>query len=108
MITISTEFNEPVPDWDVALEALFLEQHRMLGRPLALGDFQRLSREYAIRFDDLMATLFELVIQGQWAYHDEQGVPVAIDRERYDQLKRNGRVEIADVREFTGDWRALD
>ncbi len=107
MITISTEFNEPVPDWDVALEALILEEHRKLGRPLGLGDFKRLSHEYAIRFDDMMATLFELVVQGRWAYRDEHGAPVAIGREQYEQLKRNGRVEIADVRDFTGNWRAI-
>lgn len=106
MFTISSEFNEPIPDWDVALEALIREESRNLDRPLTLGDFQRLSRQHAIRFDDLMATLFELTIRGRWAYHDEQGATVDITRDLYESLRRNGRIEVADVRDFTGDWRA--
>ncbi len=106
MITISSEFNEPVPEWDVALEALIREETQTLGRPLSIADFQRLSRVHAIRFDDLMATLFELAIRGRWAYQDEQGATVEITRELYDSLRRNGRIEVADVSDFTGEWRA--
>lgn len=106
MITISTEFDEAIPEWDVALEALIREEHQKLGRPLTFGDFQRLSRQYAIRFDDLVATVFELAFHGHWVYHDEQGMPVAITHALYEDLRRDGRIEVADLRAFTGDWRA--
>lgn len=108
MITSSTQFDEAIPEWDVALEALIREEHDKLGRPLVLADFQRLSRQYAIRYDDMMATLFELVIRGRWAYFDEQGMSVPVTREHYEQLCSNGRIEFADVRSFRGDFRALD
>ncbi len=107
MITISTQFDEAVPEWDVALEALIREEYHKLDRPLVLADFQRLSRKFAIRYDDMMVTLFELVIRGRWAYFDEQGVSVPITREQFEQLRRNGRIEFADIRSFRGDFRAL-
>jgi hypothetical protein len=107
MMTISTQFDEAIPEWDIALEALIREEQQKLGRPLVLGDFQRLCLKFVIRFDDMMETLFELVIRGKWAYYDEQGAPVTITREQFERLRCNGRIEVGDVRHFTGGWRAL-
>jgi hypothetical protein len=42
----------------VALEALVKEEHQKLVRPLYLDDFQRLAKQYTIRLDDIMVTLF--------------------------------------------------
>lgn len=93
-----------ITKWDVALEALAREESRLLGRPLRMEDFQRLARTHAIRLDDLMVTLFELVIQGEWIYRDAQGRQQAFDRDTLDGLFVNRRLQEADLLAFTGGW----
>jgi len=105
VIEISKELDELVPQWDVALEALVREESQKLGRLLANQDFRRLANQYAIRFDDIMATLFELVIQGRWVYLDRTGSCQAISRETLDKLYVHGRLNEGDLRSFTGGWR---
>lgn len=70
---------DEVPKWDVALEALAKEEAEKLGRPLAMQDFKRLGLEYKIRFDDLMATLHQLVTNEVWEQVgvDAKGKPVS-------------------------------
>lgn len=70
---------DDVPKWDVALEALAREEAEKLGRPLAMQDFKRLGLEYKIRFDDLMATLHQLVMNEAWDQTgvDAKGKPVS-------------------------------
>ena len=102
---ISTEIDEPVPQWDVALEALVREEYQQLGRLLDNQDFRRLANHYTIRFDDIMATLFELAIQGCWVYLERSGRRQAISRETLDKLYVHGRLNEEDLRSFTGGWR---
>ncbi|HFQ91729.1 MAG TPA: hypothetical protein ENK29_02480 [Chromatiales bacterium] len=102
---ISSEFHEEIPKWDVALEALARETCQHLERPLNQLDVRRLARQYAIRFDDIMITLFELVIHGKWVYLDETGKPREITREVLDGLYVNGRLEERDLVDFAGGWR---
>jgi len=104
---ISTEIDEPVPQWDVALEALVREEYQQLGRLLDNQDFRRLANHYTIRFDDIMATLFELAIQGRWVYLERSGRRQAISRETLDKLYVHGRLNEEDLRSFTGGWRPI-
>lgn len=104
---ISSEFNEEIPQWDVALEALTREECQHLGRPINQLDVRRLARQYAIRFDDIMITLFELVIHGKWVYLDEAGCAQEITREVLDDLYVNGRLEERDLVAFSGGWRPV-
>lgn len=104
---LSPQIDEKIPRWDVALEALMREEHQHLGRPIGLGDVQRLARQYAIRFDDMMTTLFELMIHRKWEYRDEHGTPVPVTREQFERLAGNGRIEIGDVSDYTGGWRPV-
>ena len=108
MIEISTEFDEEIPKWDVALEALLNEEYRKLGRPLGHEDFRRLAGRYAIRFDDIMATLFELAVAGCWEYRDRSGSRVELDRERVDRLHERGRLQENNLQDFDGDWRPVE
>ncbi len=89
-----------VPVWDVALENLAREELQKLKRPLTLDDFSRLANEYTIRLDDIMATLFELVIQGEWCYEGKQ----KISRELLDDLYIGGRLHTKDLESFSGKW----
>jgi len=103
VIQISTEFDEEIPRWDVALESLLNEEHHKLGRALQIDDFHHLAAQHAIRFDDIMATLFELVLNGNWRYADHDD-PQTLTRDRVNRLYINGRLDPVDVREFRGEW----
>ena len=94
-----------IPRWDVALAALVAEEFTKLGRGLTLNDFQRLAAQHAIRFDDIMATLFELVLHGTWRYEDPPGVKVIITRDEVEKLYVGGRLAEADVNQYSGLWR---
>ena len=96
--------DEDVSKWDIALESLAREEYRKTGRALRLEDFRRLAGEYAARLDDIMVTMFELVIQGQWRYRDAEGVEQSFARETLDELYVNRRLRDEDLAGFTGSW----
>jgi hypothetical protein len=96
-----------IPKWDVALEALVKEEHQKLARPLYLDDFQRLAKQYTIRLDDIMVTLFELCIHGMWQYRGSDGKPKEITRELLDEMTAGGRLKDEDLRNFPGGWIPL-
>lgn len=93
-----------VPSWDVALASLARDEYKKNQRPLTLEDFQHLAKEYTIRLDDIMVTMFELVIQGHWSYAG----PQQIERSTLNELYVNGRLHADDLAEFTGEWSYLD
>ena len=93
--------NVDTPNWDVALANLAREEFEIKGANLTIVDFTRLAQEYTIRLDDIMATLFELVIAGKWQYHGEQ----TISRKTLNDLYINGRLHANDLNNFNGDWR---
>lgn len=97
-----------ISKWDVALEALAREECRRLGRALRLEDFRRLAQVHAIRLDDIMVTMFELVIQGEWIYRDADGHAQTFDRDTLDGLYVNRRLQEQDLQAFTGSWQALN
>jgi len=100
-------FDEEVPKWDIALAALALEEAGKKGSGLTVGDFQRLAEEHAIRFDDIMVTMFELVIQGEWKYRDSNGIDKLISRDEVEKLYVGGRLAEPDVMQYTGQWIPL-
>jgi hypothetical protein len=97
-------FDEEVPKWDIALAALVKEEVDKLGRGLRIADFQRLAAEHAIRFDDIMVTMFELVINNEWRYEHPDGVVKPISRDEVEKLYVGGRLADADVIEYVGLW----
>jgi hypothetical protein len=108
MLHISPEFDEEIPQWDVALQALLREEYNKLKTPLTVADVRRLATQYIIRFDDLMFTLFELTVQGHWRYQNEAGVSVVITREHKDALWAQARPDPAGVAAmYPGGWRLL-
>ena len=60
--------------------------------------------DYTIRLDDIMVTMFELVIRNEWVYRDEQGVEQAFERETLDEMYVNRRLRDEDLEGFTGSW----
>lgn len=101
---ISSDKPIQIPKWDVALEALAKEEQQKLGRPLNLDDFRRLSRQYSIRLDDMMVTMFELCIHDQWRYRGGETGVQNITRELLDKMMAGGRLKDADLENFAGGW----
>lgn len=93
-----------IPSWDVALASLVQEESEKLGRGLRLEDFQRLSAQYTIRFDDIMVTMFELVVMGEWRYEDPDNVKVIVTRDEVEKLYVGGRLSDDDVNQYIGLW----
>lgn len=100
-------FDEEVPKWDIALAALASEEAGKKGQGLTIKDFQLLAEQHAIRFDDIMVTMFELVIQGEWKYQDASGIDKLISRDEVEKLYVGGRLAEADVMQYTGQWIPL-
>ena len=90
-----------IPKWDIALANLAREEYEKQQRPLALADFTRLAGQYSIRLDDIMATMFELVLHQHWHYEG----PQTITRDAYNELYVGGRLHAKDLETFTGQWR---
>ena len=97
-------FDEEVPKWDIALAALAKEEAQKLNRGLRIADFKRLADEHAIRFDDIMVTMFELVINNEWRYEYPDGVERPISRDEVEKLYVGGRLVEADVNAYEGLW----
>lgn len=98
------ELDEEVPKWDIALASLAQEEAEKKGQGLSVDDFQGLATQHAIRFDDIMVTMFELVLQGEWRYLDANGAEQAISRDEVNNLYVEGRLRDADVKQYNGTW----
>ena len=92
------------PPWDVALAALLREEALKTGHGVSLTDILRLAETYAIRFDDLMATLFALVLNQEWRYINEQGALQTITPHEVELLHKNGRIHLDDLTRYRGFW----
>lgn len=99
--------NENMPLWDVALASLAKEAFRNKAAPLVLDDFHDLAREHAIRFDDIMETLFQLVIHGEWKYTGRSGNEQSIDQPTLDGLYVKRRLSEEDLAAFDGSWQPV-
>lgn len=97
-------FDEEVPKWDIALAALAKEEAEKLNQGLRIAEFKKLSDDHSIRFDDIMVTMFELVINKEWRYEYPDGVDKPISRDEIEKLYVGGRLVEADVITYEGLW----
>ena len=93
--------------WDIALEALlnetFSKNHR-----IDLEILSQLSKQFSIRFEDLVVTLFELTFCEQWQYMGTDGVPRILKHQDLDKLYLKRRIYLASARHLlTGYWQPL-
>mgnify|MGYP000408648948 CR=1 FL=1 len=96
--------NQDMPKWDVAIASMAQDQFRKKTHPLTLDDFRSLAREHAMRLDDIMETMFLLVIHGEWAYRDRLGQLQQLDQQTLDRLYVKRRLSEQDVAAFDGGW----
>ncbi|HHH45068.1 MAG TPA: hypothetical protein ENK49_13095 [Gammaproteobacteria bacterium] len=99
--------NEYLPRWDVALAALAKDTFQKKAAPLVLDDFRQLASEHAIRFDDIMESMFQLVIHGEWKYTDRSGNEQTIDQATLDGLYVKRRLSEEDLSAFDGEWQPV-
>ncbi len=99
--------SENIPKWDIALAALAREAWKKKGEALRIDDFLQLAADHSIRFDDIMVTMFELVLQNKWSYKVADGTKTNITRDEVNNLYVNGRLNEADVRDYIGLWQPL-
>ncbi len=97
--------NQDMPKWDVALAALAGDEFRKKATPLTLNDFRGLAKEYAIRLDDIMETMFLLAINREWVYTDRTGKQQPLDQETLDALYVKRRLSEEDLSTFDGAWQ---
>ncbi len=97
--------NEDMPKWDVALAALAGDEFRKRASPLTLNDFRSLAKEYAIRLDDIMETMFLLAINKEWVYTDRTGKEQVLDQDTLDALYVKRRLSEKDLANFDGIWQ---
>ena len=97
--------DDNTPKWDVALASLAGDEYRRKSAPLNLDDFHRLAGEHAIRLDDIMETMFQLAINGEWKYLDASGKEQTLDQETLDSLYVKRRLSETDLRSFDGGWQ---
>jgi hypothetical protein len=96
---------ENMPKWDVALAALAGDECRRKGAAMTLNDFRELARQHAIRLDDIMETMFQLAINGEWIYSDSDGRVQPLDQSTLDSLYVKRRLSEQDLQRFNGSWR---
>lgn len=96
---------EDMPKWDVALEALLSEQQERRGAPLHLEALREIAREYGIRFDDIVDTLFIMCAEQRWEYHDAKGMIKPITRAEIEALFAHGRLRDEDMQQYDGLWQ---
>lgn len=97
-------FDEEVPKWDIALAALAKEETEKLKHGLRIAELKKLADDHSIRFDDIMVTMFELVINKEWRYEYPDGVDKPISRDEIEKLYVGGRLVKADVITYEGLW----
>ena len=96
---------ESMPKWDVALAAMAHDACKQKAAPLTLEDFHQLAGEHAIRLDDIMETLFLLVIHGKWRYTDTSGAEQQLNQETLDNLYVKRRLSEDELATFDGGWQ---
>ncbi len=97
--------DEDMPKWDVALAALVGDEFREKGSPLTMSDFRRLAKQYAIRLDDIMETMFLMVVNKEWAYTDGTGRQQVLDQSTLDSFYAKRRLTEEELNGFDGLWR---
>ena len=96
---------QSMPKWDVALAALAADEFRKKAAPLTLQDFRHLAKAHAIRFDDIMETMFLLAINREWVYLNQAGEKQRLEQDTLDGLYVKRRLSEEDLSGYDGMWR---
>ncbi|MBL1260062.1 MAG: hypothetical protein COB33_005970 [Thiotrichaceae bacterium] len=68
---------------------------------LQMADLRALAAEYSMRLDDVVSTLIDLVNEGGWHYHHENGEPTPLSQEL---SEGEARLSASELNKMTGSW----
>ncbi len=100
--------DEDMPNWDIAIAGMVNEKYTNTSSPLSLQDFRDLAKEYDFRLDDIMETVFLMVMHNAWEYIASPDDEKVLDHEtliKYCTLKR---MSDEDLMVFRGKWKPMD
>ncbi len=105
---MTLENREDMPLWDVAIEGMVVEDYNKKNLPLALSNFNDLAKEYDFRLDDIMETVFLMVMHGAWQYRAGSEDYRKLDRETLLEYCTKKRISDEELAAFGGVWLPME
>ena len=97
--------DDDMPNWDVAISGMVEEEFRKTGQPLIMDDFKALAREYDFRLDDIMETVFLMMMHEAWAYSPAATDKRQLNHETLVEYCLKKRMSAEDLDAFDGSWQ---
>jgi hypothetical protein len=99
--------NDAMPNWDIAISGMVENEHSTKQRALTMADFKYLAKEYDFRLDDIMETLFLMVMHQAWKYTPDTSDTKSLNHEVLIEYCTKKRLNDEDLNAFNGQWLPL-
>ncbi len=96
--------NEDMPNWDIAIAGMVREEFRRKNASLVMKDFRDLAKEYDFRLDDIMETMFLMVMHEAWKYQPSEADQKVLNHETLIEYCTKKRLSEEDLKVFEGTW----
>lgn len=96
--------DDDMPSWDIAIAGMVKEEFRNKKAPLEMSDFRLLAKDYDFRLDDIMETMFLMVMHEEWAYHPAANDQKELTHETLIEYCTKKRLSEDDLKIFHGTW----
>ncbi|MDO6459707.1 hypothetical protein Q4485_03275 [Granulosicoccaceae sp. 1_MG-2023] len=100
--------NDEMPRWDVAIEGMVRDEFRKQGTALKLGDFRRLAADYDFRLDDIMETVFLMLMHEAWQYSPDAADTRSLSHDVLVELCTKKRLNDQDLSGISGGFAPRD
>lgn len=100
--------DDDMPRWDVAIEGMVKDEYRKQGAPLKMDDFRRLAADYDFRLDDIMETVFLMVMHEAWSYSVDASDSRTLSHEVLVELCTKKRLNDQDLAGINGGFAPRD
>ncbi|MCB1754372.1 MAG: hypothetical protein KDJ38_02550 [Gammaproteobacteria bacterium] len=99
--------DDDMPRWDEAIAGMVKEEFRNKNAPLVMTDFRRLAKDYDFRLDDIMETMFLMVMHEAWAYQASASDQKELTHETLIEYCTKKRLSEDDLKVFNGTWMPI-
>lgn len=100
--------DDDMPRWDVAIEGMVKDEYRKQGTVLKMDDFRRLAADYDFRLDDIMETVFLMVMHEAWSYRADASDTRALSHDVLVELCTKKRLNDQDLSGINGGFAPVD
>ncbi len=97
--------DDDMPSWDVAIAGMIEEEYRKTKKPLFMQAFRDLASEYDFRLDDIMETVFLMVMHEAWSYNASPDDKKELNHETLVEYCLKKRMTAEDLDLFAGSWQ---